>query len=77
MASPLRARVLRSLAALLLLTALLVPGSAPALAADGALKPSACPFDRLADSWGVEETGPAESRHWFDVDTRTPAPSAS
>ena len=35
MASPLRARVLRTLAALLLLTALLVPGSAPALAADG------------------------------------------
>ena len=35
MASPLRARVFRTLAALLLLTALLVPGSAPALAADG------------------------------------------
>jgi peptide/nickel transport system substrate-binding protein len=35
MASPLRARVLRTLGALLLLTAFLVPGSAPALAADG------------------------------------------
>ena len=35
MASPLRARVFRTLAALLLLTALLVPGAAPALAADG------------------------------------------
>ena len=35
MTSPLRARVLRTLGALLLLTALLVPGSTPALAADG------------------------------------------
>ena len=35
MPSPLRARALRTLAAVLLLVALLVPGSAPALAADG------------------------------------------
>ena len=35
MPSPLRARVLRTLAAVMLLVALLVPGSAPALAADG------------------------------------------
>ena len=35
MPSPLRARALRTLAAVMLLVALLVPGSAPALAADG------------------------------------------
>ncbi len=47
---------------------------AAALSADEALQPSVCPFDRLADGWGVEARGVDESHQWFDIDTRTTSP---